>query len=174
MPTTTAAPLFTEAVVTVTGLAFDSTTHTGHAGLRWGVVVPRPRDDSESELRGVLDEADAELTRRGYVRTAVWSYTSWSGNHSALRAPVAPLPEGHKPVPGSIEWFDQFPGFWSASQVVEDWINAHPGQLYNPSTIARRAKVDSHLVYTVLRYLDEGGYIAADGNGCWRKYAARR
>lgn len=28
--------------------------------------------------------------------------------------------------------------------------------------------------YTVLRYLDEHGYIAADGNGCWRKYAAKR
>lgn len=173
MTTTTQTPVLTEAVVSLHGLQFNSKKFTGHDFTRWGVFTPHPSDDSEIALRKVADEADAAITRKGYVRTGGWVYQRCSGNHSTLTATVTVRPEGGQIVPGSIEWHDQFPGFWAATEAVEAWLAAHPGQFYNPSTIARRAKVDSTLVYTVLRYLDEHSFIAADGNGCWRKYAAK-
>lgn len=77
------------------------------------------------------------------------------------------------PAPGSIEYYDQIEGFWDGCERVEQFLAAHPEQFWNASTIARRAKVDSTLVYQILSYLDRGSYIAADGNGCWRKYAAK-
>lgn len=79
-----------------------------------------------------------------------------------------------KPVPGSIEYYDQIEGFWDGCDKVETWLNAHPDRLWNCSTIARRAKVDGILIYQVVDYLDRNGYIVGDGNGCWRKYCAKR
>lgn len=170
--TTTTSPVFTAAVVSVNGVSFDSKTFTGHKGLRFGGIVPIPRSDREEDLRVVLDEATAEITRQGYVRTGAWTYRPLSGGNGHFTTPVAVRTE--EIVVGSIEYFDQYPGFWAACDAVGEWLKAHPGKLYNPSTIARGAKVDSTLVYTVLRYLDDHSDIAADGNGCWRKYCAKR
>ena len=172
MTTHTHTRAYTQAVVSQTGVAFDTKFHTGHRALRFGGAVPLPRSDREDDLRELLDEADAEITRQGYVRIGGWTYAAWSGGLGHFRSSVTRRTE--KVAVGSVEYYDQFPGFWSSCETVEAWLKAHPGQLYNPSTIARRAKVDSNLVYTVLRYLDEHSVIAADGNGCWRKYAAKR
>lgn len=80
----------------------------------------------------------------------------------------APAPEY-----GTIEYYDTVPNFWDNCDKVQEWLEAHPGRLYNCSTIKRGAKVEGN-VYQVLNYLDDHKYIAADGNGAWRKYAARR
>jgi len=73
----------------------------------------------------------------------------------------------------SIEYWDAVPGFWAACDAVEPWLEARPGKLHNASSIARGAKVDRHLIYSVLDYLDRHQIIIGDGNGCWRKYCAK-
>lgn len=173
MTTTATTHVFTTAVASQGGIQFDSAKFTGHDYEMWSPML-RPRTDSEDHLSVVLDEADAAITRKGYVRTGGWVFSFGSGGHSAFRAPVAVRTD--EVAVGSVEWYDQFPGFWAACEAAEEWLKAHPGRLHNVSTIARGAKIrgEDHLAYTVLRYLDEHGMIAADGNGSWRKYAAKR
>jgi hypothetical protein len=72
----------------------------------------------------------------------------------------------------SIDYLDTVPHFWSDADAIEQWLEARPGQWFNPSTIRRGAKVQGD-VYRVLKWLDRNRYVAAHGNGCWRKYAAR-
>jgi hypothetical protein len=79
-----------------------------------------------------------------------------------------------QPEVDSVEYWDAVPGFWEACERVEPWLEARPDKLHNPSSIARGAKVDRVLIYRVLDYLDRHRVIAADGNGCWRKYCAKR
>lgn len=73
----------------------------------------------------------------------------------------------------SVEYLDAIPGFWDAADAVQDWIDAHPGKLHNVSTIARGAKIAHPQAVRVLGYLDRHRHVVAEGNGCWRKYAAR-
>lgn len=78
------------------------------------------------------------------------------------------------PTPGTIAYYDAIPGFWEAADVVEFWVNAHPGTWHTPSTVARRAKIGGDLVYRILPFLAEQRLITAQGNRSWRRYAARR
>jgi hypothetical protein len=73
----------------------------------------------------------------------------------------------------SIEALDAIEGFWDAADAIQEWIDAHPGRLWNVSTVARRAKVDYLMTSRVLDYLDRHQYIVAEGNGAWRKFASR-
>jgi hypothetical protein len=56
---------------------------------------------------------------------------------------------------------------------IELWLEAHPGKLYNRSTIARGVKAGHAEVTTILAWLDRNRMVVADGNGCWRKYGVR-
>jgi hypothetical protein len=53
---------------------------------------------------------------------------------------------------------------------IELWLEAHPGKLHNRSTIARG---DYNEVEVILHWMDKHYMVAADGNGCWRKYGER-
>jgi hypothetical protein len=44
----------------------------------------------------------------------------------------------------------------------------------SPSQIARKAKVRTTDVGPALAWMTERRFIVATGNGCWRKYRARR
>jgi hypothetical protein len=57
---------------------------------------------------------------------------------------------------------------------IDLWLEAHPGKLYNRSTIARAAKASHAEVSYILNWLDRSRMVVADGNGCWRKYGTRR
>lgn len=57
---------------------------------------------------------------------------------------------------------------------IDYWLTTHPGY-HPPSKVARGCKVTTHEAEHVLSWLDRKGmYAVGDGNGCWRKYAARR
>ena len=57
---------------------------------------------------------------------------------------------------------------------IELWLEARPGKLHNRSTIARGVKAELFEVERILHWMDRTRMVVADGNGCWRKYAARR
>ncbi|ASR85087.1 hypothetical protein SEA_PHELPSODU_79 [Mycobacterium phage PhelpsODU] len=62
-------------------------------------------------------------------------------------------------------------GYEVADRIVP-WLESHPG-LHNPSRVARGAKCSTVEAQHVLSWLDRHVMVFADGNGCWRKYAAR-
>jgi hypothetical protein len=62
---------------------------------------------------------------------------------------------------------------YAAADRIDLWLDAHPGW-YSPSRIARGAHVSTAQAQHVLAWLDRRVLVAADGNGCWRKYSARR
>lgn len=72
----------------------------------------------------------------------------------------------------SIEYLDTIPHFWDDADRIIVWLEAHAG-LHNRSTIKRGAKVIGDVQH-ILSYLDRHHEVAADGNGAWRKYGARR
>ncbi|QFP94862.1 hypothetical protein SEA_MARSHAWN_76 [Mycobacterium phage Marshawn] len=56
---------------------------------------------------------------------------------------------------------------------IDAWLTSHPGT-HSPSVVARGVKCGTHDAQVVLRFLDERGmFVAGDGNGAWRRYAAR-
>lgn len=56
---------------------------------------------------------------------------------------------------------------------IDAWLVAHPG-FHPPSRVARGVKVTTVEAEAVLSWLDRRGvWVVGDGNGCWRKYAAR-
>jgi hypothetical protein len=57
---------------------------------------------------------------------------------------------------------------------IELWLEARPGKLHNRSSIAKGVKAAHSDVTRVLHWMDRNVYVIADGNGCWRKYGARR
>lgn len=62
---------------------------------------------------------------------------------------------------------------YEIADTITLWLEAHAGA-HSRSVIARGVKADYQEVATALAWLDRNRMIAADGNGCWRKYAARR
>ena len=57
---------------------------------------------------------------------------------------------------------------------IDAWLVAHPG-FHNCSTVARGVKTDTNTAWEILHWLDDHGmYAVGSGNGCWRKYGARR
>jgi hypothetical protein len=57
---------------------------------------------------------------------------------------------------------------------IELWLEARPGKLHNRSSIAKGVKAEYWEVHHVLNWMDRFVYVVAEGNGCWRKYGARR
>lgn len=56
---------------------------------------------------------------------------------------------------------------------IDLWLEKHPG-LHNRSRIARGAKCESYQAAHILDWMESRTMVAADGNGAWRKYGARR
>jgi len=61
---------------------------------------------------------------------------------------------------------------YDAADAIELWLETHPG-LHSPSVIARGVKIDTRMAHDVLRWMERNVFVAADGNGAWRKYGAR-
>lgn len=66
---------------------------------------------------------------------------------------------------------------WTDSQYdiadnITLWLEERNG-MYSPSVIARGVKVTTHEAKTVLDLLAGEEFVAADGNGAWRKYGSR-
>ncbi len=72
----------------------------------------------------------------------------------------------------TIEELDTIPNFWDDADKICLWLEKHPGKLHNTSTIKRGAKVQGD-AYQILSYLVSHKEIRAEGNGAWKKYAAR-
>ncbi|QDH91855.1 hypothetical protein SEA_PHRAPPUCCINO_180 [Mycobacterium phage Phrappuccino] len=62
---------------------------------------------------------------------------------------------------------------YDAADAIELWLENHPGK-HTPSRIARGVHIDTSQARAILCWLDEHVYVAATGNGCWRRYGARR
>lgn len=56
---------------------------------------------------------------------------------------------------------------------IELWLEAHPG-LHTPSGIGRGVKATSTDAWQVLCWMEKRVYVAAAGNGKWRRYGSRR
>lgn len=57
---------------------------------------------------------------------------------------------------------------WDALDRMTEALEAHRD--LTPSALARKAKVDSGRVYTLLDYLVAHQYVHTSGNGAWKHY----